>query len=426
MTADGNRMDILIISHLLPYPTTSGVLLRCYNLLREAARHHRVHLFALNQEVLLKSGEELEASVRHLQTICEEVQVFPIPTEGSAVGYGSLLARNLFSDRPYSMARFYSPALEEAIIDLLSRRAVQLMQFETIAMAPYGALAPDLPQILVHQNVESQLLRRRAQAEVNPLKRFYIGQQATKLARYEERYLRSIDAHVAVSAGDQQQFLEMVPDARVEVVVNGVDVDYFQPGPEPAGKGAGMVFAGGMSWFPNRDAMSWFMAEIWPRIIAERPDATITIIGSHPPAFLQKAAAADPERIIVTGLVPDIRPYVNDAALYICPFRVGGGTRLKILDAWAAEKAMLSTSLGCEGLEGISGRELVISDTAEEFAAEAIRLLGDATMRRKLGQAGRRRAEEEFAWPRVAQGMLRLYDDLTQEYRAPLEAVENS
>ncbi len=419
-------MDILIISHLLPYPTTSGVLLRCYNLLREVAQHHRVHLFALNQDVLLKPGEELEESVAHLRTLCEEVQVFPIPTEGSILAYGTLLARNLFSDKPYSMPRFYSPALEEAIIDLLSRRAVQVMQFETIAMAPYGALAPDLPQILVHQNVESQLMRRRAQADINPLKRWFLGQQATKLARHEHRYLRSIDAHVAVSATDRQQFAKMVPGARVEVVVNGVDVDYFQPGPEPTGKGPGLVFAGGMSWFPNRDAMGWFLREIWPGILAARPDATVTIIGAHPPAAVRKAAAADPERVIVTGLVPDIRPYVNDAALYICPFRVGGGTRLKILDAWAAGKALLSTSLGCEGLDAVSGRDLIIADTAAEFTAEAIRLLGDEGARRQLGLAGRRRAEQEFAWPRVAQGMLKLYDELTEEYRTPLAVAESS
>ncbi|MGD8394530.1 MAG: glycosyltransferase [Candidatus Eiseniibacteriota bacterium] len=410
-------MEILILSHLVPYPTTSGVLLRCYNLLREVAREHRVHLYALNQGVLLEPGAPLEASVEHLRSFCAEVQVFPIPTDGSRGAYGRLLLGNLFSRHPYSVPRFYAPALEEAVIDLLSRRPVEIVQFETIAMAQYGALAPDLPQILVHQNVESELLARRARAERNPLTSWYLHRQAARLARCEESFLRHCDAHVAVSESDRRQFLACVPDARVEVVVNGVDVDYFRPGPRPEGGGAGLVFAGGMSWYPNADAMHWFLTEIWPRILEARPDATVTMIGSHPSAEARRAAAADPERVRVTGLVPDIRPYVDEASLYVCPFRVGGGTRLKILDAWSQQKALVSTTVGCEGLDAVSGRDLVIADSAQDFAAAVVALLGDATRRRQLGEAGRLRAERDYAWPHVARGMLDLYASLVAAHR---------
>lgn len=412
-------MDILILSHLVPYPTTSGVLLRCYNLLRQVAQYHRVYLYAFNQSVLLPA-DQLQASIEHLREFCEEVNVFPIPTEGSTRRYATLLARNLFSREPYSLPRYYSSAMEEGVIDLLSRRAIQIVQYETIAMAPYGALAPDLPQILVHQNVESQLLARRARSHRDPLKRWYIGMQAQRLRNFEERYLESIDAHVAVSDEDRDAFLRMVPRARARTVVNGVDIDYFKSHgttPDPNR----MIFVGGMSWYPNRDAMSWFFDSIWKSIIAKKPDAKITIVGSHPSPEVERVAAAD-RRVRVTGLVPDIRPYMAAASLVICPFRVGGGTRLKILDAWGMGKPVLSTGIGCEGLKAVHGNDMWIADDPDTFADAAVSLLDDAERRQQLGTAGRRRAESEFAWPRVAQGMLDLYDTLAAEHKAPLSA----
>jgi sugar transferase (PEP-CTERM/EpsH1 system associated) len=400
-------MDILILSHLVPYPATSGVLLRCYNLLREVARQHRVHLYALNQGVLLEPGEHLRAG------ICEEVRVFSIPTDGSQLRYGALLARNLLSSEPYSLARFRSAQLQAAVAERIASGTVEVVQFETIAMAPYGEQAPGIPQVLVHQNVESTLLERRARSEWNPLIRGYIAHQARKLRDHEGRYLRSLEAHVAVSEADRKAFLELEPGARVEVVENGVDLEYFQPGARPEGADPELVFVGGMSWYPNREGMGWFLDEVWPRILEERPDARLRMIGSHPSRRASSAATADPERVHVMGLVPDIRPYVREAAIFICPLRVGGGTRLKILDAWAMGKAVLSTTVGCEGLEAESGRELWVADDSEDFARAALRLLRDAELRRKIGRAGRQRAERDFAWSRVARTLLRIYEDLT-------------
>jgi sugar transferase (PEP-CTERM/EpsH1 system associated) len=407
-------IDILVLSHLVPWPTTSGVLLRCYNLLREVARHHRVHLLALNQEVLL-APDEVEASRRHLAAFCTEVQVFPLAGQSSRVAYGGLLLRNLASSLPYSVPRFYSPDLEHAMIELLARKPIRVLQFETIAMAQYGALAPDLPAILVHQNVESDLIRRRAASERNPLARLYLATQADKLARYEERMCRAVSANVAVSAADRAAFLGRIPGIRCDVVVNGVDVDYFRPAGDPAGNGDRLVFVGGMSWYPNRDAMSWFLAEIWPRIRHARPEARMTIVGSHPSPEVRRAVASG-ERITAPGLVADIRPYVDPAAVYVCPLRVGGGTRLKILDAWAMGKAVVSTAVGCEGLTAESGREIEIADDPAAFAERVVTLLADPARRRALGRAGRERAVAEFAWPRVAGGMLRLVDELAAEH----------
>jgi len=404
-------LDILVFSHLVPWPTTSGVLLRGYNLLREAARRHRVYLYAFNQDVLLPA-EEVTASIRHLSEFCEEVRVFRLPGAGSRLGLSALLARNIFSSLPYIVPRFYSPALEQAVIDLLGRRPIRILQFETIAMAQYRALASDLPAILVHQNVESALLADRARHQVNPLARLVAGGEARKLARYEALLGGREDwVNVTVSAADRDSFLTRIPRGRFEVVPNGVDVDYFHPGSDPAGNGAGLVFVGGMSWHPNRDAMRWFIEAVWPRVRRLVPQARLEVVGSHPAPEVRRAQARG-LGVHATGLVEDIRPYVREAALVVCPLRIGGGTRLKILDAWAMGKAVISTTVGCEGLGAVSGRELEIADSPEVFATRVVELLADPQRRRRLGSAGRARAAEEFAWPRVAAGMLELYEEL--------------
>jgi sugar transferase (PEP-CTERM/EpsH1 system associated) len=403
--------EILVLSHLVPWPTTSGVLLRCYHLLREAARRHRVHLYALNQEVLLPQAAVAD-SIQHLNSFCVEVRVFPL--SNSRAGYAGLLARNTLSSLPYSVPRFYSPELEAAVIELLARRPIHLLQFETLAMAQYGALAPDLPAILVHQNHESALMARRATRARNPLARLYLTLQARKLAAYEATLAAAQAANVTVSADDRTSLQAVSPRARFEVVQNGVDVENFVPGPDPGG--AELVFVGGMSWYPNRDAMRWFLAEVWPAVKRAEPRARLTVVGSHPSPEVRRAADRDPG-VTATDLVPDIRPYVTRAAVYVCPIRVGGGTRLKILDAWAMGKAVVSTSVGAEGLTAVDGRDLALADAAGDFARRILDLLTDPGRRQALGSAGRKRVEAEFAWPRVARPLLGLYDELVTAHR---------
>jgi sugar transferase (PEP-CTERM/EpsH1 system associated) len=405
--------EILVLSHLVPWPTTSGVLLRCYHLLRQAARHHRVHLFALNQEVLLPAAAVAD-SVRHLASFCAEVQVFPLAGAGSRARYASQLALNTLSPQPYSIPRFYSPELEAAVIDCLARRPIQLVQFETLAMAQYGALAPDLPAILVHQNHESALMARRSERARNPLARLYLGLQARKLAAYEASICRAQAANVTVSEEDRAALAALAPGAHFCVVPNGVDTELFVPAPDPGG--AELVFVGGMSWYPNRDAMRWFLAEIWPAVRRTMPLARLTIVGSHPAPEVRRAEARG-EGVTATDLVPDIRPYVERAAVYVCPLRVGGGTRLKILDAWAMGKAVVSTPIGAEGLAAVDGRDLVLAETPTAFAHRILELLADPARRQALGEAGRRRVEAEFAWPRVARPLLGLYDELVTAHQ---------
>ncbi len=406
-------MKLLVLSHLVPYPPTSGVVARCYNLLREVAQHHEVHLLAFNQSLMLPGPEQVEAATEELRRSCASVRVFALPHDATRWQQAAIYARNLLSAEPYFFPRFRSEAFARAVHDVIEKHSIDLVQCETIAMAPYAEGIADRPTLLVHQNVESDLLRRRARSERNPALRAFFGLQAPRVARYEDRYLKSMSAHVMVSEDDRSLLVGRARGARVVVVPNGVDTAYFAPGRPAEAAAPELIFVGGMSWYPNSDAITWFLDSIWPEIRRQRPDVRFTAVGSHPCPALLRAAEEDPEHVAAPGLVPDIRPLVDRAALFVCPFRVGGGTRLKILDAWAMGKPLLSTGVGCEGLGAENGRDLVIADEPGAFANEAVALLGDAARRQRLGERGRERALAEYAWPVVGRALLDLYGELT-------------
>jgi sugar transferase (PEP-CTERM/EpsH1 system associated) len=397
---------------MVPYPPISGVLARCYNLLREIGRHHEVHLVTFNQRILLPGDEDLRQAVEVLSKHCADVRVLELPHDDSRWRQTLAYGRNVFSDEPYWFPRFRSPAFAALLARTVAEKGIDLVQYETIAVAPYAEALSRLPRVLVHQNVESDLLRRRSRVERNPALKLFFRLHGRRMAGYEARYRDHFDAQVVVSEGDRALLLRGRQDPRVVVVPNGVDTDYFSPGQRPEGARPELIFVGGMSWYPNSDAMAWFLGAIWPRILARVPDARLTVVGSHPSDALRSAAARDPGHVRATDLVPDIRPLVHDAALFVCPFRVGGGTRLKILDAWAMGKAVIATSVGCEGLRARSGADLVVADTPEAFAERAVELLADTEARRRLGRCGRARVETEYAWPRVARHLLDLYERL--------------
>jgi glycosyltransferase involved in cell wall biosynthesis len=404
---------ILVLSHLVPYPTTSGALLRSYNLLREVARHHEVHLLAMNQEVLLGPGAPLAESLAHLRGFLAGVEAFPIPADRSRARKLWTLGSNLWSPEPHSSVRFRSADLRSAIAGVLRRTSIDVVQFETICMAPYGRATGPLPQILVHHNVESKLLERRAEAEGGLAARAYLRLQAAKLREQERRLLHSSMAHIAVSDGDRLSLLEIEPAADVIVVENGVDTEYFAPGSDPSGNEDRIVFVGGMSWFPNREGMTWFLEEVWPTVLERRPSASLVVVGDKPSREVVDRSADPASRVTATGLVPDIRPHVRDASVFIVPLHVGGGTRLKILDAWAMSKSVVSTTIGCEGLGAVDGETLLIADTAKQFAVSILRLLEHRELRRKLGDAARLKVDREFTWRRVAAKQMELYERLT-------------
>lgn len=407
-------MKVLLITHLVPYPPRGGVIIRNFNLLREVSKRHDVDLLTFSQQAHFSGREDEQRCIEETRRYCRHLEVFDIPTDGHRLAWYRLLFLNLFSRTPYSAWRFSSPAMTSAIKQRLCSENYDVMEIGTIGLAHHAALAPDLPKVLVHHNVESHLLQRRSKLAPGLPARWYLSYQANKLRDFEQRAGDVIDYHTTCSEDDKRLLKEIAPSANVEVVPNGVDTDYFRPTDEPEQPGS-MVYVGGLNWFPNRDAMVWFAQEIWPRLKTICPDANMNYIGKGTDQRLTTISQRD-QAFRLHGFVDDIRPCVGESAVYVVPIRVGGGTRLKILDAMAMGKAIVSTTVGCEGIHVVDGEDIIIADDPESFAGRTAELLGDVELRRRLGRNARRKAEQEYAWSVIAPKLEHAYE-LAIEHR---------
>jgi sugar transferase (PEP-CTERM/EpsH1 system associated) len=405
-------MNILWLSHFIPYPPKGGNLQRSFNLLREVAEKNQVFLLAFNQKSLLPTEEQLSESVRQLRFFCSYVQVFDIPCERSGWSWIKLLLANLLSPLPYSTEKFHSEKMAEAVQTIIRNHQIDLVHFDTVALAEFGKSLTGGKKVLNHHNIESALLLSRARRERHPLKRFYLLLQGKKLSRYESKTYGEFDLNMVVSEMDKDRLTNHSPKAEVEVIPNGVDTGYFTVSNARVRKN-NLVFAGGMNWFPNRDAVLYFSERIWPLVKKEIPEVSFTLIGSAPPKKV--ADMGKKEKIEVLGFVDDVRPYLARAAAYVVPLRAGGGTRLKILDAFACGKAVVSTSIGCEGLDVTPGRNILIGDSPGEFAEQVIRVCTEGDLMISLGREGRKLVEERYSWKTIGDHLNRTYENLIQK-----------
>jgi glycosyltransferase involved in cell wall biosynthesis len=365
---------------------------------------------SLNQKALLPDGKSLAASVSALTRFCREIRAFQIPTDSSKVKWLLLLFFNLFSKAPYSVWRFSSKEMSHEIRRMLQSNRFDLVYFDTIDLMQYADLAPGVSKALNHHNSESMLLFRRSANHKNPLAKFYLRLQGMKLRKYETVMMGTVAVNLVCSESDKSELMRLVPAARFEIIPNGTDTEYFQP-TECNEHSYELVFAGGMNWYPNKDAMLFFCREILPIIRKEYPDVSINIIGQQPPWELRSAARKD-QSMKIHGHVKDIRDYLARSAVYVVPIRVGGGTRLKILDAFSCGKAVVSTSIGCEGIEVSPGEDILIGDSPREFAQQVIRLLGDVALRAKLESNARKLVEEKYSWSIIGRNLDRILEGL--------------
>ena len=399
-------MKILYVTQIVPYPPHGGVLQRGYNLLRELGKRHDVHLLAFHHPNELPHGEPVERSLRELRAFCREIEYFELWPKKSAAHMAAALARGAFSSDPFSVLAHRSPQLRARMRELCAPAgAFDLVHLDTIALVPYADECNGLPITLAHHNIESQLMARRAERERGFAQRVYVGWQAARLRRLEQRVCGQF-MNIAVSDADAATLRDICPAARTAVIPNGVDTQYFHP--RPGSETPLLVFTGGMGMFANRDAVHWFIDAIWPIVKARVPEARFAAIGKFPTQHARDAAARD-SAIEVPGFVDDVRPWVARAAIYIVPMRVGGGTRLKVLDAMAQGKAIVSTTLGAEGIEATAGEHLRVADEPEAFAQAIIGLLADPQARARLGAAARHRVEEKYSWDVLGRKLEQVY-----------------
>jgi len=403
-------MNILWLSHILPYPPIGGVAQRSYHLIRELARHHSVDLLSFNQRAVIPTDEMLQDAIRHFADFCADVTAVAIPCDQSRWGKPILGARSLLTRDPYTINWLKSVQMENELRSRLSRANYDLVLFDTISLACYRHLVIGPKTILDHHNIETDMMWRRAACEPNIAKKLYFAQEAAKLHIYEKRLRPTFDMHITCSDLDSRRLLKSVPGLRTRSIPNPVDTDYFIPGtcaPQPNT----IVFVGSMGWYPNREAMTRFAAKIWPVLRAAIPDVTMTVVGSDPPEVLQDLAASD-DRFVVTGFVDDARPYIARSAVYVCPITNGGGTRLKVLDALAMGKAIIADPIACEGIDLVDGESVLYASNAEEYASQVKRLFADEVLRHRLGKNGRILIEAEYSASKVGRMLAAACEEL--------------
>ena len=403
------RPRLLFLSQTLPFPPDGGVHIRAFNLLRLLAARFDVTALCFFRRSARATREEVEQVAEALRSHAglASVEAFPIPQEYSRIRLLWDHARSAATGKVYTFFTHESTEYRRSLECLLRETVFELIHVDSLDLSFYLRMLPSLPVICDHHNVESALLERRSRQESTSLRRMYVAHQARLMLREERRWCPKVSLNLTVSQEDESALQQRACGAAVLVVPNGVDTGDFEPA---YGGDDGIVFVGGYTWFPNRDGMEYFAKQILPMIREKDPTAEIRWVGRAPEDVI--LSYRNDFGIEMTGYVRDIRPHVTPAACFIVPLRVGGGTRLKILDAWAMGKAIVSTSQGCEGLDCVDGENILIRDSPKAFSDAVIQVLSDPELRVRLGRAGRETAEAKYDWERIGVQMLAAYDAL--------------
>src|SRR5688500_13044172 len=376
------------------WPLNTGGRLRTFHTVAELSQRHQVTL--LTTHAPADDGNALAAQL----PACAQVISLPhAPTKVGSAAFLLATARSWLSPLPLDVWRWRIPAVRQQVERLLATGYFDLCVADFLVAAPNLPMGGRVPVVLFEHNVEYMIWKRLAQAPGPVWRRALLEVEWRKMRRYEATACTQASLTLAVSEADRDLLAATAPAARVAAVETGVDLQYFAPngGHE---KPATIVFTGSLDWYPNEDAVLHFVDEILPHVRAEVPAARFVVVGRKPSAKLRQAAEA--AGAIVTGTVDDVRPYLADAAVCVVPLRIGGGTRLKIFEALAMAKPVVSTTIGAEGLPVVSGEHLVLADGADDFAHAVVALLRDSERRRRLAEAGRALVHERFSWGRVA------------------------
>jgi glycosyltransferase involved in cell wall biosynthesis len=406
------RLSILFVSHMPASPPRSGAQARPHGLMTELARHHD-----LAAVMLIDAEFDAEECRQAMQAYCREVVLVPNPYGQEGLTKRLLQLRSLASSRSFERLRVTVPALQRALDRILCARRFDIINLEFPYLSHFDLRqAPPsekLPALVVDSHeIAYDLARQFSRAGGSLGRRLYAGANWRKLRREELGTYRGADGVYLCSAADERRLLDQVPGARTAVIPNAADVEYYQPRPtDPAPDGRTVVYFGLLSTVPNVDGVIHFIQDIWPRIVEANPEARCKIIGGRPPPSLRALAGS---RVELTGFVSDLRPHLAAAAAVVVPLRLGGGTRFKIVEAMAMGKAVVSTTLGAEGIDAVPGRDLLIEDEPATFAEAVNRLLADPGLAARIGQSGRRLAVERYSWRGAARALEGFYGHILE------------
>jgi polysaccharide biosynthesis protein PslH len=403
-------MRILFLSTIVPYPPHGGIYQRTYNILKRLAAVHDVIFVGFE-----KTADDRQ-NVEHIRKLCSEVYTYRLPDDWSksALYYG--LIKNIFNTLPYTSQKYHLTAVADLIRKKSLDGEIDAVHIDITDLATYGDYTFSLPKIITHHNINSQLWASQAKAEKNPLKKLYMWMQVIKFKKFERLYSPKYDINITVSPMEEKVLAKLIPPEKIRVVPNGVDVDYFRPTDPALEQENEVIFAGSPNYYPNAVAIEWWCEKIVPALYeCGLSDVYLTVLGGREKA--QKNVICyleNPQEynLRVPGFVDDIRPYVARSSVYVVPLQSGGGTRLKVLDALAMGKAVLSTSIGCEGLAVTQGENILIADSPEKFTASLKSLLKQKDKRHILGQNGRKLVAGHYSWDKICDEMMPFYSKI--------------
>lgn len=389
---------VVIVDEELPYPAETGKRIRSWNLTRRLARNFSITYVAHRSQ----TREETMAAEACLLDHGVEACVVDRPiSPNRGLGFYAKLGANLLSPLPYSVQRHATREMQAEVRRLNAEGSVDLWQVEWTPYAQNLESRGTAPRVVMAHNIESQIWQRYFESEENPLKRWYIGRQYAKFLKFEREAFQRASRVVVVSDPDADLARRLYGMKEVEVVSNGVDVDYFHPSSthrEPKT----ILFLGALLWRPNLDAIRLLLREIFPRVLAAEPDARLQIVGRDPPAWLVKEVA-DVRNATLHPNVPDVRPFLWKSAVMAVPLRIGGGSRLKILEALACACPVVSTRIGSEGLDLTPGQHYIATDSPADMAPAILQAFREPREANEQASRGRARILEKYSWDPLAE-----------------------
>ncbi|MBI2759429.1 MAG: glycosyltransferase [Chloroflexi bacterium] len=395
-----------MITDHIPYPPSSGTSIRNYNLLSRIAEEHDVWVAAFAR------SEEDRDSVAHMLKFCKGVETVEVRRSGALERPLEAL-RYLFLGRPIELRHYQSQELVEKIQCLTSKIDFDVVDIVDSYMGLYlEVLRPELRRrtVLTFIDVVFSTYDRISRLEPGLPRKLRTWLYSRMMRRWEPYYVERFARCIAVSEADRRLLLSSNPGLEIDVVPNGIDTKQYRPLPLSGG-GPALLFVGNMEYRPNIDAMLYFCRDVFPRIRAVNPGVTLWITGLNPSQEIQDLAN---DGIYVTGSVDDVRSFYEQCTVCVVPLRAGGGTRLKILEAMALGRPVVSTSIGCEGLGVVDGEHLFIADTPEQFAEKTLRLLDDHDLRQHIIGQARSLVVKHYDWDVIAQQLLKTYVRVAQ------------
>ncbi len=415
-------MRILFLCLRCPYPPQRGDRIRSYNFIKQLSKRHDITLV-----FFAESESDIEA-VKHLQPFCERVEWVKFSPSFASIN----TAIHCLSRIPLQVHYWYSPQMQRKINQLLAEENFQLIHAQLFRMGQYVIKTEGIAKVLDLCDSLALNLSRRAELDCTP-KRFLVKLEEKRVRRYEVEIMKAFDSGTVVAHFDRDYLLNQDNSLNLSVVPMGVDLKYFQPlkvnndsnGADVTEKqnmtltvqedfaddrSKNLLFTGTMNYFPNSDAVIYFCNNVFPLIQKRYPDATFYIVGNHPTEQIRRLS--EQKGVVVTGYVPDIRPYFEKASVFVAPLRAGSGIQTKNLEAMAMGIPIVTTSIGAMGLEAETDTELLIADTPETFAERVIHLIENPDIRQNLANAGRKRVEASYDWQVLVNRLEQVYDQI--------------